>query len=87
MIVNSKIKHKSKTILGVTRYLILDFILFFDTAYMRKYPIHATSAQGTTQNTQHITWRSKWKIFYDKQYTGATTHKKCSKLLQWKNIE
>ena len=55
MIVNSKIKHKSKTILGVTRYLILDFILFFDTAYMRKYPIHVTSAQGTTQNTQHIT--------------------------------
>ena len=29
--------------------LILDFILFFVTALMKKYTIHATSAQGATQ--------------------------------------
>ena len=55
MIVNSKIKHKSKTILGVIRNLVLDFILYFVTAYMRKYPIHVTSRQSTTQNTLYIT--------------------------------
>ena len=44
MIVNSKIKHKSKTMLGVIRNLVLDFILYFVT----KYPIFVTSAQGTT---------------------------------------
>ena len=43
MIVNSKIKQKSKTILGVIRNLVLDFILYFVTAYyMRKCPIHIT---------------------------------------------
>ena len=52
MIVNSKIKQKSKTILGVIRNLLLDFILYFVTAsaYMRKYPIHVTSAKGTKQD-------------------------------------
>ena len=55
MIVNSKIKHKSKTILGVIRNLVLDFILYFVTTYMRKCPIHVTSAQGITQNTLYIT--------------------------------
>ena len=54
MIVNSKIKHKSNTILGVNRNIVLDFILYFATC-MRKYPIHITSAQGTTQNTLYIT--------------------------------
>ena len=55
MIVNPKLKHKSKRILGVIRNLVLDFILFFVNAYMRKYPIHVTSVQGTTQNTLCIT--------------------------------
>ena len=50
MIANYKIKHKCKTILGVIRNLVPDFILYFATAYMRNYPIYATSAQGTTQN-------------------------------------
>ena len=51
MIVNSKIKHKCKAMLGVIRNLVLDLILYFViTAYIRKYPIHVTSAQGTTQN-------------------------------------
>ena len=44
MIVNSKIKPKSKTILGVIRKVVLDLILYFVTVYMRKYPIHVTSA-------------------------------------------
>ena len=44
MIVKSKIKHKSKTILGAIRNLTLDFILYFVTGYMRKYPTHVTSA-------------------------------------------
>ena len=54
MIVNFKIKHKSKTILGVIRNLLLDFIVFFVIACMRKYPIHVTSAQCATQNTLYI---------------------------------
>ena len=55
MTVNSKIKHKSKTMLGVIKNLVLDFVLYFVTAYMRKYPILVTSAPGTTQNTLYIT--------------------------------
>ena len=38
--------------LEVNGNLVLAFILYFVTAYMRKYP---NIAQGTTQNTQHIT--------------------------------
>ena len=34
MIVNSKIKQKSKTILGVIRNIVLDFIIYFATAYI-----------------------------------------------------
>ena len=51
--VNSKIKHKCKIMLGVIRNLVLDFILYFVTACMRKCLIHVTSAHGTTQN-HHI---------------------------------
>ena len=49
MIVNSKIKHQSETMLEVIRYQVLDFILYIITAYMRKYSIHATSARGTSK--------------------------------------
>ena len=55
MIVNSKIKYKSNTMLGMIRNLALDFILYFVTAYMRKCPIQVRFAQGTTQNTLYIT--------------------------------
>ena len=34
MIVNSKIKQNSKTMLRVIRNLVLDFILYFVTAYI-----------------------------------------------------
>ena len=39
--------------------LLFDFIIFFVTAYMRKYPMHVKSAQGETGNKS---W-SKSKIF------------------------
>ena len=56
MMVNSKIKHKSKAILGGSdRNLVLDFIIFFVTAYMRKYATHVILVQGATQNTPCIT--------------------------------
>ena len=51
VIANFKIKHKCKTMLRVIRNLILDFILCVVTAYTIKYSTHATSAQGTAQNT------------------------------------
>ena len=54
--VNSKTKHKCKTMLGVIRNLILDFILYIVTAYLSKYPMcRVTSAQATAQNTLYIT--------------------------------
>ena len=34
MIANPKIEQKSKTILGVIRNLVLDFIIYFVTAYI-----------------------------------------------------
>ena len=34
MIVNSKIKQKSIAILGVIRNMVLDFVLYFVTAYI-----------------------------------------------------
>ena len=55
MIVNSKIKHKSKTMLGIIRNLVFDFILYFVAASIRKYLIYLTSAQGVTQNKLYIT--------------------------------
>ena len=58
MTVNSKIKQKCKTMLRMNRNLILDFIIYFVTAYMRKYPTHVTSAQGTLQNGAMEQWPS-----------------------------
>ena len=58
MIVNSKIKQKSKTILGVIKNLVLHFIPYFV-----KYPIHVTWGEGKTQNTLCITWGSKKKLW------------------------
>ena len=62
MIVNLKIKYKSKKFGS-------------DQKYSSKYPIHATSAQGTTENTPYISWGRTQKIFYDKHFTTVTTHK------------
>ena len=52
---------------GMIRNLILDFILYFVTAYIKEYPIHVTSAQGIAQNAS-----SKniiWKTIYNSNYT------------------
>ena len=70
MIVNSKIKYRSKIMVGVNKYLVLDFILcywnfwfssssFFVTVLMRKDVTHVISAQGTIQNTLYINWGIK----------------------------
>ena len=59
MIVKFETKLKSKIMLGVIRNLVLDFILYFVTAYLRKCLRHVTSAQGATQNTLYIIWGSK----------------------------
>ena len=53
MIANSRVKDKCKTMPEVIRNF--DFFLYFDTAYMRKYPLQVTSAQGIAQNTLYIT--------------------------------
>ena len=47
--------------------------------------IHVTSVQGTTQNTLYITWGSKEKVFYDKEFITVTTDKKCSKIIAMKS--
>ena len=78
MIENSKTKQKPKAILGKIRNLVLDFILYFITTYMRKYPIHVTWAQGLTPNTLCITW-GIWQTIYNSNYT-----QKYSKRLQLK---
>ena len=54
MIVNYKIKHKFKAMLVVIKNLVFDYILYFVTAYMRKYSIHVT-AQSRVQNIIYIT--------------------------------
>ena len=41
--------------LGGIRNLICDFIFYFVTVYVRKYPIHVTSVEITAQNTLYIT--------------------------------
>ena len=59
MIINSKIQHKCKPMLRVIRNPVLNFILYFVTAYMRTCPTHVTSAESTTQNTLYFTGGSK----------------------------
>ena len=59
MIGNTKIKQKSKTILGVIRNLVLDFILYFATAYVIWEIPYVTWAQVKTPNTLCIAWGSK----------------------------
>ena len=54
MIVSSKIKHKSKTILGGIRNPVLNFILSFVTAYMRKRTLHMQH-QHRVQHKIHYT--------------------------------
>ena len=89
MIVNYQIKHKFKAMLVVIKNLVFDYILYFVTAYMRKYSIHVTG-QSRVQNIIYITWRSKLKKnkkLGQTIYNSNHTHTKSLKLLQWKIIE
>ena len=70
-IANSKVKHKYERIMGRIRNLVLDFILYFVTLRVQ-HKIQYTSLEEVSR-----------KSFYGKQLTTVTTHKKCSKLLQW----
>ena len=53
------------------RNLILDFILYFVTAYIKEYPTHVTSAQGIAQNTslEEVSKNILWKTIYNSNYT------------------
>ena len=85
MIVNSKIKQKSKTILGVIRNLVLDFILYFVTAYiiwestLYMYHEHRVKHQIHYASLEDVSKKKLWQTIYNSNYT-----QKCSKLLQLK---
>ena len=87
MIVNSKLKQKSKTILGVIRNVVLDFILCYCIHYMRRYPTPVTWAQGETPVTLCITWGSKlWQTKYMTNNLQQWLHKKMFKIITMKNV-
>ena len=56
MIVNSKIKHKCKTMLGVIRNVVLDFTLYFLIAYMK---VPYTCNNSTGCNTKYTMYYLK----------------------------
>ena len=85
MIVNSKIKQKSKTILGVIRNLVLNFILYFVTAYIlwesTLYMSHEHSVKHQIhyESLEDVSEKILWQTIYNSDYI-----QKYSKLLQWK---
>ena len=73
MIVNSEMKRKLKTMLWVITNLVFDFIHYFVSVYMRKNPLHLTSAQGTIQNTLNLFRQTIYNSNYkQKMLTIAT---------------
>ena len=82
MILNSKIKQKSKTVLGRIRNLVLNFVLYFVTAYIYE-KVPYIWEQGKAPNTLCITWESDLKKLCQTIYNSNYTQK-CSNLLQWK---
>ena len=52
---------------------------------MRKYSVHVTSAQGTTQNLLYITWRSKYKFFLWQAVYNSNYTEKMFKIIIMKN--
>ena len=61
--VNSEIKYKSNTLLEVIRNLVLDFILYFVTAYTRgQLKLYATHSSSILCQTYHNTNFSNYKI-------------------------
>ena len=85
MIVNSKIKQKSKTILRVIRNIVLDFILYFVIAYILSGSIlymwheHKVKHQIHYASLEEVSKKKLWQTIYNSNYT-----QKCSKLLQLK---
>ena len=77
MIVNSKIKQKPKTILGVIRNLVLDFILFFVTTYIlrRESTLYMYHEKRVKHQIGNASLEEVRKKNYDKQFTAVTTHK------------
>ena len=55
MIVNSEIKQKSKTMVGETENLVLDFILYSVNVYKRKHLLLVISGQSSYKNKIHYT--------------------------------
>ena len=73
MIVNSKTKQKPKTILGRIRNLVLDFILYFVTAYIIIYKQFTTVT--THKNVQNYYNEECAKYLFDlKKYRGVIFH-------------
>ena len=85
MILNSNIKQNSKTIFGVIRNLILDFILYFVTAYiiwestLYMYHEHRVKYEIHYASLEDVSKKRSWQTIYNSNY-----RKKCSKLLQLK---
>ena len=85
MILNSNIKQNSKTIFGVIRNLILDFILYFVTAYiiwestLYMYHEHRVKHQIHYASLEDVSKKRSRQTIYNSNY-----RKKCSKLLQLK---
>ena len=85
MMANSKIKAKSITFLGVIRNLVLDFILYFVTAYIKwestLYILHEHRVKHQIHyaSLEEVSKKVLWETIYNSHYT-----QKCSKSLQRK---
>ena len=51
----SEVKHEFKTMLGVIRGLVLNFVLVL-CDFLTKYLLHVTSTRNITQDTLYIIW-------------------------------
>ena len=75
MIVNFKIKQKSKIILGVIRNLVFDFILYFATAYviwesaLYMQHEHRVTHQIHYAPPEEVSKKILWQTIYNSDYT------------------
>ena len=73
MIVNSKIKQKFKSILGVIENLVLDFILYIVTTYIiwesTLYMKHEHSIKYQIHYASLDVSKKIWKTIYNSSYT------------------
>ena len=76
MIVNSKIKQKSKTSLEVIRNLVLHFSLYFVTTYIIwESTLYMQHEHRVKHQIHYASLEEVSKKNYDKQFTTVTTHK------------